>query len=113
MLFIFRPWQIGKIFGIPIRIDPTWVLIFLLLTYQLATLVFPYELGIGVRRGIPLELIALAVIASLLLFVSLLAHEMAHALMARLRGVQVLGITLFIFGGVAQIADEPDSPKTE
>lgn len=113
MFSIFHPWQLGKVFGIPIRIDPGWILIFLLLTYQLATLVLPYELGVRVRRGIPWEIIALAVIASLLLFASVLAHEMAHALMARLRGVRVLGITLFIFGGVAQIADEPDSPATE
>ncbi len=109
----FRPWHIGKLFGIPIRIDPSWVLIFLLLTYQLATFVFPMELGMRFRRGIAYDVIALAVIASLLLFVSIIAHELAHALMARVRGVSVLGITLFIFGGVAQIGDEPDSPATE
>ncbi len=113
MFAIFRPWNIGKIFGIPIRVDASWILIFLLLTYQLAFIIFPIELGIRIRRGVPWELLALAVLASLLLFASVLAHEMAHALMARGRGVQVLGITLFIFGGVAQIADEPDSPQTE
>lgn len=107
------PWHIGKIFGIPIRIDPSWILIFLLLTYQLAAFVFPIELGLRFRRGIHVEAIALAVIASLLLFASVIAHELAHALMARARGVSVLGITLFVFGGVAQIADEPDSPRTE
>lgn len=113
MFSIFRPWNIGRLAGIPIRVDPSWVIIFLLLTYQLATLVFPYELGISPRRGIPFEVIVLAVIASLLLFASVIAHELAHALMARARGVSVLGITLFIFGGVAQIGDEPDSPATE
>lgn len=113
MFSFFRPVQLGKLFGIPIRMDPGWILIFLLLTYQLATLVFPFELGVNVRRGIPFDLIALAVIATLLLFASVLAHELAHALMARVRDVQVLSITLFIFGGVAQIADEPDSPATE
>src|SRR5260221_4739658 len=56
---------------------------------------------------------ALGVIASLLLFASVVAHELAHALMARVRGVAVLGITLFIFGGVAQIADEPEAPSDE
>lgn len=113
MFSFFRPWQIGKLFGIPIRIDPSWILIFLLLVYQLATLVFPFELGRRFQRGVAVDLIVLAVIASLLLFVSVLAHEFAHALMARVRGVSVLGITLFIFGGVAQIGDEPDSPATE
>lgn len=112
-MFFFRPWNLGKLFGIPIRIDPSWILIFLLLTYQLAAIIFPAELGVRVRRGIPFELITLAVIASLLLFASVVAHELAHALMARVRGVAVLGITLFIFGGVAQIADEPETPMDE
>jgi Zn-dependent protease/predicted transcriptional regulator len=101
------------VFGIPIRIDPSWILIFLLLTYQLATIVFPIELGTRFRSGIAFDVIFLAVIASVLLFASVLAHELAHAIMARWRGVSVLGITLFIFGGVAQIGDEPDSPATE
>ncbi|TAH51610.1 MAG: site-2 protease family protein [Chloroflexota bacterium] len=113
MFPIFRPWHIGRLFGIPIRIDPSWVLIFLLLVYQLATFIFPVALGVRFRRGIAFDVIALAVIASLLLFASVVAHELAHALMARVRGVSVLGITLFIFGGVAQIGDEPDSPATE
>ena len=112
-MFSLRPWTLGKIFGIPIRIDPSWVLIFLLLTYQLAFFIFPAELGIGRRRGITVDVIGLAVVTSLLLFASVLAHELAHAYMARLRGVPVLGITLFIFGGVAQISDEPDTPATE
>lgn len=112
-MVLFRSWQLGKLFGIPIRIDPSWVLIFLLLTYQLAAYVLPIELGTWRQPGIVWEVIVLAVIASLLLFVSVLAHELAHALMARIRGVPVLGITLFIFGGVAQISDEPDTPATE
>lgn len=112
-MFFLRPWNIGKISGIPLRIDPSWIAIFLLLVYQLGFIVFPYELGISARRGIAWDVIVLAVIASLLLFASVVAHELAHAFMARWRGVPVLGITLFIFGGVAQIADEPDSPASE
>ncbi len=113
MFPFFRPLQILKLFGIPIRIDPSWMLIFFLLTYQLATVIFPFELGLRFRRGVQFDVIALAVIASFLLFASVVAHELAHALMARWRGVSVLGITLFIFGGVAQIGDEPDSAATE
>lgn len=95
------------------RVDPSWILIFALLVYQLAFFVFPYELGVRPRRGLAWDAIVLAVIASVLLFGSVIAHELAHALMARVRGVSVLSITLFIFGGVAQIGDEPDSPATE
>ncbi|MCG3140632.1 MAG: putative zinc metalloprotease Rip3 [Anaerolineae bacterium] len=112
-MFLLRPWNVGKIFGIPLRIDPSWLAIFLLLVYQLGFVVFPYTLGVAWRPGIAWDVLALAVIASLLLFASVVAHELAHAFMARWRGVPVLGITLFIFGGVAQIADEPDSPATE
>lgn len=112
-MFFSRSWKIGKIIGIPIGIDPSWVLVFVLLTYQLATIVLPAELGLGWRRGLRVELVALAAVASLLLFASVIAHELAHAYMAQQRGVPVLGITLFIFGGVAQIADEPDTPATE
>lgn len=112
-MFLLRPWNVGKISGIPIRIDPSWILIFLLLVYQLTFFVFPYELNVRPRRGMAWDVVALAVIASLLLFASVLAHELAHAFMARWRGVPVMSITLFIFGGVAQIADEPDTPATE
>lgn len=112
-MFSLRAWNIGKISGIPLRIDASWVAIFLLLVYQLGFFVFPPALGSRARGGVLWEALALAVVASLLLFASVVAHEVAHAFMARWRGVPVLGITLFIFGGVAQIADEPDSPATE
>lgn len=112
-MFSLRAWNIGKISGIPLRIDASWIAIFLLLVYQLGFFVFPPTLGSRARGGVIWEALALAVVASLLLFASVVAHELAHAFMARWRGVPVLGITLFIFGGVAQIADEPDSPATE
>jgi Zn-dependent protease len=112
-MFSLRAWNIGKISGIPLRIDASWIAIFLLLVYQLGFFVFPPALGSRARGGVIWEALALAVVASLLLFASVVAHELAHAFMARWRGVPVLGITLFIFGGVAQIADEPDSPATE
>ncbi len=112
-MFIFRPWKIGRIMGVPISIDPSWLVIFGLLTFQLATGIFPAELGPRRAHGLTLETLILGVIASLFLFISVLAHELSHAWMATHRGIPVLGITLFIFGGVAQIADEPDRPATE
>lgn len=112
-MFIFRPWKIGKIMGIPIAVDPSWFIIFVLLTLNLGIGLFPAELRSGRRFGFNTEALILGAIASLLLFVSVLAHELSHAWMAIRRGIPVLGITLFIFGGVAQIGDEPDRPATE
>lgn len=112
-MFGFKSWKVATIFGIPISIDPSWLIIFVLLTYELGFELFPIQLGLGRRSGFQLEPIILGLIASLLLFGSVLAHELSHAYMAIKRGVPVLGITLFIFGGVAQIGDEPDTPATE
>lgn len=112
-MFNFRPWKIGNVMGIPISIDPSWLIIFALLTLNLGTGLFPGELRVGRRFGFNFEALGLGVIASLMLFGSVLAHELSHAWMAVRRGIPVLGITLFIFGGVAQIGDEPDRPASE
>src|ERR671933_1491489 len=110
-MFALRPWKIGRVMGIPIGIDPSWFIIFLVVTFPLAREIFPAALGM--RRGFHVEPVVLAVLASLLLFGSVLAHELSHAWMALRRGIPVISITLFIFGGVAQIGDEPDRPATE
>ncbi len=116
-MFGLRAWKIGRIMGIPISIDASWLIIFGLLTYELASFQFPSGLrqlrGIVPRNILGVEALALGAIASLFLFASVLAHELSHAWMALRRGIPVLGITLFLFGGVAQIADEPDRPSTE
>jgi Zn-dependent protease/predicted transcriptional regulator len=99
---------IGRIFGIHVRIDWSWLFIFLLVTWNLA-FVFSQlhpEWNLGLRWG-------LAVLASLLFFLSVLAHELSHSLVARARGIPVRNITLFLFGGVANIEREPKTPKGE
>ncbi len=98
--------------GIPISIDPSWLIVFGILTVELSGTI-PAELGFFRRRGLNLEALGLAALTSLLFFASVLAHELSHSWMALRRGIPVLGITLFIFGGVAQIGDEADSPATE
>lgn len=109
-----RGWRIGRILGIDILIDPSWLLIFAFLTWSLSTGFFSVLLrGARIRGGLNWETLSLGVVASLLLFASVLAHELAHSYMAIRRGVPVISITLFFFGGVAQIADEPDRPSTE
>lgn len=100
--------RLGKIFGIDIQVDWSWFVIFLLITWSLAV-----TFG-QIHRDLSLEMRwGLALLASILFFVSVLAHELAHALAALARGVPVKSITLFMFGGVANIQREPSSPAEE
>lgn len=100
--------KIGRLFGINIRIDWSWFLIFFLVTWNLSSVFGNYhsEWSAGLRWG-------LAIGSSLLFFASVLAHEMAHSLVARARGIPVRNITLFLFGGVSSIQREPPSAGTE
>ncbi|MFW5748685.1 MAG: site-2 protease family protein [Chloroflexota bacterium] len=103
-----RGLSLGRLFGIEIRVDWSWLLIFFLIAWNLSVAfnqIYP-DRGLGLAWG-------LAIVAALLFFASVLAHEMAHSLMARQQDVQVRSITLFLFGGVADIQREPPSPKAE
>jgi Zn-dependent protease len=100
--------RIGRLFGINIYVDWSWLLIFLLVAWNLATgfaLVHP-DWGAGMAWG-------LAIIAALLFFMSVLAHELAHSVVARAHDIPVRNITLFLFGGVSNIQQEPRSPRAE
>jgi len=100
--------HIGKIFGIKINIDWSWFLIFALISWSLAStfgLAHP-DWGKALQWGV-------AVSAALLFFSSILAHELAHAVVARYMGVPVHNITLFLFGGISNIQREPRSPFAE
>src|SRR5947199_6845605 len=101
--------RIGKIFGIDIYIHISWVVIIVLLTWSLAVGWFPvlYHGFSAITYWI------LGFIAAVLLFVSVLLHELAHSVVARARGLPVKNITLFIFGGVSNIEEEPKSPGVE
>ena len=100
--------RLGKIFGINIHVDWSWFVIFLLVTWSLAV-----TFG-QIHRSWSFEMRwGLALLASFLFFVSVLAHELAHSLAAQSRGVPVKNITLFMFGGVANIQREPSSPGEE
>lgn len=122
-----------KLFGIQVKLDPSWFLIAVLLTFVLATTVFPtmleglqksVEQAQGTERVQELEeripeslsqttYWVMGVAGALLLFASILAHEFGHAIVANRRGLPVRGITLFLFGGVAELSREPDSAKNE
>lgn len=102
-------WRIGKIFGIEIKIDSSWLVIFFLVTWILAATHFPKE-----YPGWSLSLYWLVGIAtSLLFFASVLFHELAHSLVAIKQGEKVRSISLFLLGGVAQITKEPEKPMRE
>jgi Zn-dependent protease len=100
---------LGRIFGIRLVIDWSWIFIFLLVTWNLAAgVIEPSQPGWGDGFAI-----VLAVIASLLFFASILAHELAHSLVARRFGLPIRDITLNLFGGVSTIQREPPSPRAE
>lgn len=101
--------HVGKIAGISIDINWSWLIILVLLTVSLATGWFP----VIYRGWSPAVYWIAGLIAAILLFVSVLVHELAHSLMARSRGVPVKSITLFIFGGVSNIEREPPNAGTE
>jgi len=100
---------IGKFKGIQIEVNGSWLVIFGLVTFMLATNYFPqnYPDWYPVLRWVMGSIIAL------LLFVSVLLHELSHSLVSKSLGIQVRKISLFIFGGIAQIEKEPDDPGKE
>lgn len=101
--------KIVRLFGIDIRLNWSWIIIFILVTWNLAVGVFPLlhpEWGLLLRWGLGLA-------ASVLFFGSVLAHELAHSLVAKSRGLNVNEITLFLFGGVSNLEEEPPTAGTE
>jgi Zn-dependent protease/CBS domain-containing protein len=101
--------HIGRIFGINIHVDWSWVFIFLLVTWSLAVGLFPSwhpDWSAALSWAVALS-------ASILFFASVLVHELAHSLVAKAKGLPVRRITLFLFGGVSNIEREPPSPKAE
>lgn len=101
--------RVLTVFGIPIKINASWILIYALITWSLAVGYFPSRLP-GLE---PVAYWANGLLAALLLFVSVLLHELAHSLVALRYGLSVRGITLHALGGVSQLEDEPPSPTAE
>jgi Zn-dependent protease len=109
-------WQLFRLLGIPVRVDASWLIILALLTLSLANL-FPtlaeeYYPGVvmdyppGVYWGV-------ALLAAIAFFGCILLHELGHAIVGRSQRMPIRGITLFLFGGVAEIGEEPSSAKSE
>lgn len=100
--------QVGQIFGIKIKIDWSLIIIFLLIVWNLSV-----SFGQMHDDWSTALALGLAIVAGILFFVSVLMHEISHALVARQRGIPIRKITLFLFGGIANIEREPASPKDE
>ena len=98
-----------KIFGFQVKVDVSWIIIAVLVTWSLAVGFFPHYLE-GLR---PVDYWLLAIIGALGLFFSIVFHEFWHSIVARKMGVSIRGITLFVFGGVAEMEDDPKTPKIE
>ncbi len=100
--------RMGRLFGINIYLDWSWLLIFLLVAWSLAT-----QFALMHPAWGPELAWSVAIAAALLFFASVLAHELAHSIVAQAQGIPVRNITLFLFGGVANIQQEPRSPRGE
>ena len=100
---------IGRILGISIDLDYSWFLVFGLMTWILAVSYYPAEY----KNWSVAEYWFIGAITAVMLFVSVLLHELGHSVVAKRYGIPVPRITLFIFGGVSEIATEPTSASAE
>jgi Zn-dependent protease/CBS domain-containing protein len=101
-------WRVARIAGIEVRIDSSWAVIALLITYSMylrLSVLYPELSGGGA--------VALAILSAVLFFGSVLVHELAHALVAQARGIRVQDITLFLFGGATRARVESRGPGDE
>src|SRR5215207_6069911 len=101
-------WRVGRVAGIEVRVDSSWAVIALLITFSMylrASVLYPELSGGGA--------VGLGIGATVLFFGSVLVHELAHALVAQARGIRVQDITLFLFGGATRARVESRGPGDE
>lgn len=101
--------KLFKFLGFEVGIDMSWIILAFLIVWSLSVGLFPVQFK-GLSTG---TYWLMGIIGAAGLFVSIILHELSHSLVARRYGMPMKGITLFIFGGVAQMTDEPTSPKGE
>jgi Zn-dependent protease len=104
-----RKRKLFNLMGFEVSLDPSWVILAILVAWSLSTGFFPFhyeDLTVGTYW-------VMGLLGAVGLFLSIVAHEFCHSLMARRSGLPMKGITLFIFGGVAEMGDEPPSAKDE
>jgi Zn-dependent protease/predicted transcriptional regulator len=101
--------QLFRIRGIAVIVDYTWFIMFILIVLTMTESRFP----VGEQTFTTAQYAAMGVCAAILFFLSILLHELAHSLVALKHGVQVTAIRLFFFGGLSQVASEPESGRHE
>jgi Zn-dependent protease/CBS domain-containing protein len=104
-----RKRKLFNLMGFEVSLDPSWVILAILVAWSLSTGFFPFhyeDLTVGTYW-------IMGILGAVGLFLSIVAHEFCHSLMARRSGLPMKGITLFIFGGVAEMGNEPPSAKDE
>lgn len=104
-----KPFYLGRVLGIPIRAHYSWLPVFPFYAWAIASGLLPRE---APGRS-TYEYWALGLLTTMLLFVSVLVHELAHALMARAEGLGTGNITLYMFGGLASLNGQPAEPSSE
>src|SRR5438445_6003783 len=101
-------WRLFRLLGIPISVDASWLIILALVSWTLAEMF---------RRQVPglvsADYWVMGVITAVSFFVCVVLHELGHATVARAKGMPIRGITLFMFGGVAELGGEPPSASSE
>jgi Zn-dependent protease/CBS domain-containing protein len=113
---IKRQLTIARVYGIPVRIDYRWFVIFALSVWLIASNLRSHALQLGNVQMPPLPSATawiLGVITTAGLFLSVFGHELSHALMARAEGIEIEEIVLHPFGGLARLRTEPQNPRAE
>jgi Zn-dependent protease/predicted transcriptional regulator len=101
--------KLFKLLGFEVGIDWSWIIIAVLIAWSLSTGLFPFY-----YKNLSVQMYwIMGIVGAVGLFLSIIIHELCHSLMARRYDVHMKGITLFIFGGVAQMEEDPPSPKAE
>jgi Zn-dependent protease len=114
--FYKRQITVAHIFGIPVRFDYRWFVVFFLSVWLIAMNLSRGGMWVGSYKLLPVGGAAawgLAVVTTIGLFLSVLGHELSHALMGRAEGIEIEEIVLHPFGGLARLRNEPESPRAE
>jgi len=114
--FFKRQILVARVYGIPVRIDYRWFIVFAMSVALIAANVRKHPLQLGTLLLPPMgELMAwtLGLVTTLALFLSVFGHELSHALMGRTEGIEIDEIVLHPFGGLARLRTQPESPRAE